>query len=163
MKLWDYMNVPKIIEYTKLEPGAREKYLEGIIRETIFLNKDGVGISQLLDSLPFSRKVLEKHLNKLLLVNEIYEKEYGRTKVYFPNSRAIHSLADFEVKIRGKYYRSVLIDNVLGKFVYIQEYETGTYGLEVKGGLMIPLESFKEFIDFVHKIQKCLEEEKDGD
>jgi len=156
------MNIPKLnIEYTKLDPDARERYVEGMIKETIMLNKDGVSVPQLLEALPFSRKVIEKHLERLVAVNEAYLKEYGRTKVYFPNSRAIHPLAELEVKVGGKSFRSVLIDNMLGKFVYIQEYETGVYGKEVKGGLMVPTSAFKQFVDFISTVERNIGETKD--
>jgi len=158
------MNIPKInIEYTKLNSETKEKYVHGVLKETLFLNQDGITLAQLLESLPFSRKVIEKHLEKLVAVNEVYLKEYGRTLVYFPNSRAIHPIAELEVKVNGKSFRSVFIDNMLGKFVYIQEYESGTYGKEVKGGLMIPIKSFNQFIEFLHEIEKRVEEIGDKD
>jgi hypothetical protein len=152
------MEKPKHIDesYMRLPSNLREKYVYETIRDIVFQNRDGVNTTQLSQNLPFSRKVIEKHLNRLVSINECYSKTYGRTVVYFPNSRAIHSIVDLELPLNGKFFRAVEIDNSLGHFIYLQEYQDGTYGREVKGGLMIPINSIREFITFLQNIQDRL-------
>lgn len=139
--------------YMKLPPNLREKYIHETIKEVIFQYRDGVNITQLTTMLPFSRKAIEKHLNALVALNECYSKTYGVTVVYFPNSRAIHSILDLELLISNKAFRAVEIDNSLGHFIYIQEFEDTTYGRNVKGGLMVPVKDFNEFLTFLNDIK----------
>lgn len=151
------MKLPYINErYMELRPETRAKYVQETIRETLFMNNDGVSATNLVERLPFSRKVIEKYLEGLVLVNEAYKKEYGRTTIYFPNNRAIHPVGEVEKKLDEKVFRAVIIDNLLGKFVYIQEYEEGSYGEEIKGGLLIPLKTFSKFLSFTEDINKEL-------
>ena len=151
------MKTPNIDkDYMKLPPNLREKYVYDVIKETVILNRDGVSLLHLAKVLPFSRAVISKHLEKLVSVNEAYNKEYGKTIVYFPNSRAIHSTLEVEKKFGDKMFRAVVIDNMLGEFVYIQEYQENIYGKEVKGGLMVPVKWFDNFKNLVEEINSKL-------
>ena len=153
--------MPQIdMTYMKLPPALRQKYVHEVVKETVFENRDGVSVTQLEKILPFSRKVIQKTLEKLVSVNQCYSKQYGQVIVYFPNSRAIHATAELESKINGKKFRAVEIQNPLGVFLYIQEYEEGFYGEEVKGGLMIPVSTFEQFVNFIQKIMTKLKSGK---
>ncbi len=161
--IYNSMNVPNIEkDYMKLPSDIREKYVYDVVKETVFLNRDGVSLTQLTESLPFSRAVIGKHLEKLVSVNEAYHKEYGKTIVYFPNSRAIHCTLETERTLNSKIFRVVQIDNMLGDFIYIQEYQEGAYGREIKGGLMVPVKSFTDFSKLMNEINTKLGGNKDA-
>lgn len=105
---------------------------------------------------------IEKHLEGMVAVNEAFKKEFGRTVVYFPNNRAIHSISDTSKKIGNKTFRAVHINNLLGDFIYIQEYEESAYGEEIKGGLTVGVNNVEEFISFLLDInKKFMEQIKD--
>jgi predicted DNA-binding protein YlxM (UPF0122 family) len=158
------MFVPKIQEdYMKLKPDLREKYVCEKVKETLYMNKDGVSLTELATNLPFNRKTIEKCLERFVSVNEAYSKQYGVTKAYFPNSRAMHSLAELEIKDKEKTFRSVIIDNLLGQWVYIQEYNDTVYGKDVKGGIMVPLKDLDKFISFLNQTQEKLKVVKKDD
>src|SRR3972149_2731810 len=89
--------VPQIdMSYTSLPPALREKYVYEVVKQIVFDNRDGVSITQVEEVLPFSRKTIQKVLEKLVAVNECFSKNFGQVIVYFPNSRTIHATAELE-------------------------------------------------------------------
>lgn len=99
-----------------------------------------------------SRKTLEKHLQILVYENEIYLKQFGPTRVYYPNKR-IHYI-DFEkLKLNNKTYWFDIMENEYGKYLLIQEKRKNGEWL-TKGSILIPLDKINMFIKGLNKIVK---------
>ena len=75
-------------------PVKKEKLIHNSIIELLKNNPKGLTMSEIVRSTKVSRKAAEKHLQILILENEIYMKQFGVTKVYYPNDRIHHF--DFE-------------------------------------------------------------------
>lgn len=143
-------------DYQMLPPQLKEKYVHNIIKETIKSNFNGITMTEILENLPFSRKAIEKHIEKLLATNVIYARNFGKTNVFFPNGRAIRADKDEEIKLDNKKIRVVLLDTLNGKRIYIQEISKDKFSEEIQAGILIPIDSFEEFVDMLTKYKKSI-------
>src|SRR3989344_4980820 len=75
-------------------PYEREITIHNDLLNFVRNNSKGVTMTDLVKGTKFSRKAIEKHLEMLILENEIYMKKFGITKVYYPNRKIKH--LDFE-------------------------------------------------------------------
>ena len=107
----------KLLELLAAQSGNLLNVLEisntlKINRETVleYLKKNprGKTTTELGKELKISRKTIEKHLQLLVFENEIYVKQFGPTRVYYPNHRVHHF--DFE-----KYY----LKHYLNHYLYV--------------------------------------------
>jgi hypothetical protein len=139
--------IPEVLpraQILKLPPEEREYYLGEIIKKTIEANLYGISLSQLAKDLPFDSRSIEKHLAIMLHTNEIYSVKIGTTNLYFPNTRALHPIAEEKFEINNREYKLYTLKNRLGEFVLIQEVR----GLkQVGGGILIPLSGFRQFVN----------------
>ena len=69
---------------------TKEKMTHGKILVFLRNNPKGLTITEIVRGTKLSRKAIEKHLQILVLENEIYTKQFGVTKVYYPNHRINH-------------------------------------------------------------------------
>lgn len=143
-------------DYQLLPPQLKEKYVRNVIRETIQNNFNGVTMTELLENLLFSRKTIEKHIEKLLATNVIYIRSLGKTNVYYPNGRAIRADKDEEIELENKTIRVALLDTFYGKRVYLQEISKDKFSDEIQAGILVPIESFGKFIDMLTKYKKSI-------
>ena len=92
-----------------------------------------------------SRKAVEKHLQILLFSNDIYMKQVGSARIYYPNHRYHH--LDFKYFDFGKkrFYID-LIDNNYGKSLLIQQKINEKGKWVMKGSVFVPLDASKEFL-----------------
>lgn len=158
------MKIPVIDPtYVSLSPDAKERYIYEVMRTVLFENLDGVSVTKLTEVLPFAKKTIEKQLDKLISLNEGFSKKYGNSIVYFPNHRAIHSSLDKDIHLGGKTFRVSHIENMLGSFIFIQEYEMGNFGKEVKGGLMVPLSKFNNFVTFLSETNSQIKRDENDE
>lgn len=140
------IKTPKVLprgQILRLPPEEREYYLGETIKKTIEMNKYGVSVGLLAESLPFGSRAIEKHLAIMSHTNEIYSVKIGTTNLYFPNTKALHPIAEEKFKIDGREYKIYTLKNRLGEFVLIQEVR----GLkQIGGGILIPISGFKKFL-----------------
>jgi hypothetical protein len=130
---------------------------EEILREKVlgFLKKNPKGLTttEIQKSTKISRKTLEKHLQLLVYENEIYMKQFGPTRVYYPNHR-LHYI-DFEkLNISNRTYWFDIMQNEFGEFLIIQEKRKCDGKFFTKGSILIPLEKIKVFSNSLNKILK---------
>src|SRR3989344_714634 len=88
----DYINISVL--NTSMNPGNKERIIHEKVLEALKKSPKGFTMTELVRGTKFSRKAIEKHLQVLILENEIYMKQFGVTKVYYPNHRIHHF--DFE-------------------------------------------------------------------
>lgn len=143
-------------EYRRLAPQKREAYLQNTVKEIIDLNQNGISIADIIGTTKyFSRKTVEKHLQKLLATNEIYTKQIGKTIVYYPNGRLVHGKLQKEIKIdEDNILKFQIVDNPFGEFLFFHQVIRTDLGEMIKGGLLIPKEKLKELKDFIVSIEK---------
>ena len=100
-----------------------------------------------------SRKTLEKHLQLLVFENEIYMKQYGPTRVYYPNHR-LHYLDFKKLKAENRTYWFDIMRNEFGAYLLIQEKRKNKGDWMTKGSILIPLKSTGAFISSLNNILK---------
>lgn len=153
------IQIPVILtreEQRKLPPQERELYIREILRKTLEMNIHGATISLLSKRLSFDPRTLEKHLSILTYTNEIYSVKIGPTKLYLSNSRAMHPVSEQTFTIDDRTYDVWEINNRLGHYIMIQEKKVGDYRRDVEGGILIPFDTFPEFVEHLNNIKSEL-------
>ena len=141
-------------EIQRLPTYEREFYIKDTIRRTLQLNPQGVTIGDLVKRLGFEPRTVDKYLSIMKHTNEIYVDNYGNTVVYFPNTRMMHAISEETLPISGDMMiKTFRLRNNLGDFVFIQSREKEEYREDVNSGLLIPLEKFPEFVEYLKKMQ----------
>ncbi len=157
----EQVKVPDVLpkrQYLKLPPEERELYIREVLRQTLSMNQYGITVGGITRHLPFDSRTVEKHLSVLIYTNEIYGIKIGPTTLYLPNSKAMHSIVEKTLRLNGKEYQAHLLQNRLGKFIFIQEKKTRRYAQDVSGGILVPFSGFADFVDYLQHILASLQE-----
>jgi len=150
-----------------LRPSKKEKMIHDKIIEFLKKNSKGLTMSELVVGTGFSRKAIEKHLQVLVLENEIYMKQFGITKVYYPHRKVQH--LDFEKMSYGN--RIIWFDVLEGEsglYLLIQKKKNVDNKWINEHSITIPLEESERFLKVLGKIigssraKKLLERTKKG-
>lgn len=149
-----------------LEPGQllrlpnheREQYLREIIRQTVKLNPNGVRVSVLTKFLPIDSRTISKYLTIMEYTNEVYSEKDGSNVNYFPNSRLMHPISEqaFDlghVEFQVYHLRN---KNLGGDSIFIQERKKDEYKDDIGSGIIIPIDKFKQFTQYLGKIAEEL-------
>lgn len=146
-------------EYKSLPPNKKEKWVFEALDKILHNHPEGLTRSDIQEITPFGRKTIDKHLEKLVALNEGYVRRRGGTDVYYPNGTLLRDGVNDRRNFDGKRFQIKHLENVTGKLVYIQEIEDDEYGSEqVKGGLLIPQEMFSDFARWLQQIAEKMEE-----
>ncbi len=138
-------------EGINLSPFQKEKYIHNRLLNFLKKNPKGLTTTEIMKSTKISRKTLEKHLQLLSSENEIYMKQFGPTRVYYPNHRVHH--LDFEkLQLKNKTIWFDIVENEFGRFFLIQEKKKDNGEWTTKGSVIIPIDSGKEFIKALNNI-----------
>jgi len=137
-------NVKVWKERRQISPSERERYSRDILKQTIVMNPYGVTIGELEEALPLGRKAIEKHLFALTFTNEVYTEVRGGTILYLSNIAGMKEGTKEAISFDGREYDISVIENREGEFVMIRQIEEG----DTKGGIIIPKDKFKEFVEF---------------
>jgi predicted transcriptional regulator len=132
-------------------PAEKEKELHKKILEFLNDNPKGLTMTQIVKGTKFSRKAIETHLKMLVFENEIYMKQFGITKVYYPNHRIHHF--DFEKLVYNN--RTVwfdILENEFGKYLLIQKKKKIENEWVHENSITIPLEQTERFMQVLSKI-----------
>ena len=144
-------------------PFTRESETHEKIHSHLKSNSRGLSTQEIEQQTKISRKAVEKHLQMLLFENEIYMKQFGSTRVYYPNHRYHHiDFKSFEFG-KKKFYLD-LIENDYGKSLLIQQKIKENDKWLTKGSVFIPLEASKDFVNNLKEVldSKRLKEEIKG-
>lgn len=132
-------------------PVEKEKILHEKILDFLKNNPKGVTMSEIARSTKFSRKAIEKHLQVLALENEIYLKQFGVTKVYYPNHRVQHF--DFEkLEYNNRIIWFDVLENEYGRYLLIQKKKKVGDGWLHEHSITVPLEQSDAFLKVLDKI-----------
>tara|TARA_Y100000310_G_C20621400_1_gene783505 strand:- start:1118 stop:1570 length:453 start_codon:yes stop_codon:yes gene_type:complete len=132
-------------------PAKKEKIIHSNIIEFLKNNPKGLTMTELVRGTKFSRKAIEKHLQVLILENEIYMKKFGITKVYYPNHRVHH--LDFEkLNYNNKTIWFDILENEFGKYLLIQKKKKVEKEWVHEHSITIPLKHTEKFSKVLNKI-----------
>jgi len=146
-------------EYRSLSPDEKESYVFETLKKLLHTNPEGITKSDIIESTNFGRKTIDKHLEKMVALNEGYVRRMGGTDVYYPNGKLLHSGINQKQQINGKTFQAQQLENISGESIYLQELEEGKFGSEeVKGGLLIPKDKFHEFVEWLNEVVTNMEE-----
>lgn len=134
-----------------MHPSKRERIIHNKILEFLRKNSKGLTMTELVRGTGFSRKAIEKHLQILILENEIYMKQFGVTKVYYPNHRIQHF--DFEkLDYNNKTIWFDILESEFGVYLLIQKKKKVGKEWVHEHSITIPLEQAKKFLKVLNKI-----------
>ena len=134
-----------------LAPFNKEKMLREKVLNYLKKNPRGKTTTELNKELNISRKTIEKHLQLLVSENEIYLKQFGPTRVYYPNKR-IHYLDFKKINLNNRTIWFDLMENEYGKYLLIQEKREEGKEFITKGSILIPLNKAKLFVNSLNKL-----------
>ena len=130
-------------------PFERESETHEKIHSHLKAHPRGLTTQNIEQQTSISRKAVEKHLQMLLFSNDIYMKQVGSARIYYPNHRYHH--LDFQYFDVGKkrFYLD-LIENNYGKSILIQQKMKDSDSKDAKwitkGSVFIPLDATHEFL-----------------
>ena len=132
-------------------PVEREKIIHNRLVEYLKKNPKGLTMTELVGGTGFSRKSIEKHLQVLVLENEIYTKQFGVTRVYYPNHRVQHF--DFErLSYGNKNIWFDVLEGEQGLYLLIQKKKKVNGIWQHEHSITIPLEEGEKFLEVLDKI-----------
>jgi predicted transcriptional regulator len=126
-------------------PFARESETHEKIHSHLKAHPRGLTTQEIEQQTQISRKAVEKHLQILLFENNIYMKQVGSARIYYPNHRYHH--LDFQYfDIGKKRFYIDLIENDYGKSILVQQKIKEDDKWITKGSVFIPLDASQEFL-----------------
>ena len=129
----------------------KEKITHEKILEFLRNNPKGLTVTEIMKGAKFSRKSIEKHMQILILENEAYMKQFGVTKVYYPNHRINH--LDFErLDYDNKTIWFDVLENEFGRYLLIQKKKKLEDEWVHEHSITIPLEQSERFLKVLGKI-----------
>ena len=143
------------VDLVRLPVHEREHYVKESIRKTLGLNPNGVTAKQLAKLLEFDSRAIDKHLAVMLHTNEVYTVQYDQTLIYFLNGRTMHPLMQSSFPLGdNKSIEVFQLRNRLGEYVYLQAKESTDYRSDTGAGVLIPLDKFPEFVEYLKQTLK---------
>ena len=134
-----------------MRQATKEKITHGKILAFLKNNPKGLTITEIVKGTKLSRKAIEKHLQILVLENEIYTKQFGVTKVYYPNHRINH--LDFEkIDYNNKTIWFDVLENEFGRYLLIQKKKRAENEWVHEHSITIPLEQSERFLNVLEKV-----------
>lgn len=145
-------------------PFVRESETHEKIHTHLKAHPRGLTTQDIEQQTGISRKAVEKHLQMLLFENNIYMKQVGSARIYYPNHR-FHHLDFTFFDIGKKRFYLDLIDNNYGKSILIQQKINENGKWLMKGSVFIPLDAVKDFqknLNAILNSKKLKDEIKQG-
>jgi hypothetical protein len=151
------VKVPEMLskeEIQRLPTYEREYYIKETIRKALQLNPQGVTAGDITKNLGFEPRTVDKYLTVMRHTNEIYVDNYGNTIVFFPNTRMMHAISEETLPLtEDLVIKTFRLRNNLGEFVFVQSRQKDEYREDVNSGLLIPLDRFPDFVEYLKKMQ----------
>lgn len=142
-------------------PFIRESETHEKIHSHLKAHPRGLTTQEIEQQTNISRKAVEKHLQILLFENNIYMKQIGSARIYYPNHR-FHHLDFTYFDLGKKRFYIDLIENDYGKSLLIQQkIKDNNNKWVMKGSVFVPLDAAQKFLKSFKNIlnSKRLKEE----
>lgn len=136
-----------------LTPFEKEVVIRKKLLEYLKKHPKGLTTTEIGKDTGISRKTLEKHLQLLVFENEIYMKQWGPTRVYYPNHR-VHYVDFKKLMINNRTYWFDIMKNEYGSYLLIQEKRKDGKKWTTKGSILIPLKESRKFGSALNEILK---------
>ena len=127
-----------------LTPFEKEVAIRKKLLEYLKKHPKGLTTTEIGKDTGISRKTLEKHLQLLVFENELYMKQWGPTRVYYPNHR-VHYVDFKKLMINNRTYWFDIMKNEYGAYLLIQEKRKDGKEWMTKGSILIPLKESRRF------------------
>jgi predicted transcriptional regulator len=143
-----------------LSPDARELVTRDAIRKLVKkFGENGITISEIAKLSGFDRKAIQKHLEKLNGLREIYsQKRGGNLVLYFPNGKPLHQIGSIRVGDENPFLDITITQGQRDRlYFYIVEKGYSILEGEVsEGAVMLPVEKLDYFIEALKELkQNC--------
>ncbi len=134
-----------------VNPVEMEKRIHLAAASYLQNHPNGCTMSELVRGIKYSRKAIEKHLQVLILENEIYMKQFGMTKVYYPNRKVQH--LEFErLDYNNRTIWFDVLENEFGQYLLIQKKKKAGNEWVHEHSITIPIEIGEQFLLAMEKI-----------
>ena len=147
-------------DFKKLDPETKKIFIREEIRHAVRkYGSEGLTIDELVQLTNHDKKTIEKHLDSLIGLREIYsQKKNKRLALYYPNGTPLHSVARKIVDMGNTYFeispaigpKDKLFFHVLEKRVSLLDED------KAEGAILIPLENIDDFINSLIEIEQDL-------
>ena len=143
-----------------LSPDARELVTRDTIRRIVKkFGENGITISEIAKLSGLDRKTIQKHLEKLNGLREIYsQKRSGNLFLYFPNGKPLHQIGSIRIGDENPFL-DITITQGQRDSLYFYIVEKGYSILEgevSEGAVMLPIEKLDYFIEALKELkQNC--------
>ena len=144
-------------QFLRLPTHEREQYVREILRKTIKMNINGLTVSKINQNLRIDPRTISKHLSIMIYTNEIYSEKIGNTSVYYPNTRLMHPASERIFNLDNIEFQVYVVKNSrLGDSVFIQERRKSEYKDDIGSGIIIPIDKFKDFTQYLNEISEAV-------
>ncbi|MDO8563619.1 MAG: hypothetical protein Q7R87_01280 [Nanoarchaeota archaeon] len=134
-------------------PAQRERIIHEDLLKFLKEHPKGLTMTELVNGAGFSRKAIEKHLQVLALENELYVKQFGVTKVYYPNHRVHH--LDFEqLRFDNKIIWFNLLEGEQGLYLLIRKKKQVGNEWVHEDSITLPITEGERFVASLKKMLK---------
>ena len=160
-------DLKKINEQRKyLSPDARELITRNTIRGIVKnYGLNGITISEIAKLSGLERRSIQKHLDKLNGLREIYsQKRSGNLVYYFPNGKPLHQIGSIRVGNENPYLDITIAQGQrdLLYFYIVEKSYTILDGEVSEGAVMLPIEKLDYFIEALKELKQNCEVMKYG-
>ena len=154
------IKIPQMLDrnqFLRLPTQEREQYVREILRKTIKMNVNGLTVSKINQNLHIDPRTISKHLSIMIYTNEIYSEKIGNTSVYYPNTRLMHPASKRAFDLESIEFQVYVVkNNRIGDSVFIQERRKSEYSDDIGSGIMIPIDKFKDFAQYLNEISEAI-------
>jgi predicted transcriptional regulator len=132
-------------------PFAKEIEAHDKVLNFLKKNTKGLTTTDIGKAIKISRKTLEKHLQVLVRENEIYVKEHGPVRVYYPH--IYKTLKSEKLRYNDNIIWFDLVETEKNKFLLIKKSKLKNNKWVFESSITIPIEKVNEFYKIVGKFK----------
>ena len=134
-----------------LSPFQKEQEVRNRLLNFFKTHTEGLTTTDVEKATKISRKTLEKHLQLLARENEIYMKQHGPTRVYYPY--VYKTLKSDKLRFDDKIVWLNIIQTEKGKFLLIKKSKLKDGKWHLEGSISVPIERIGDFYKIVGKLK----------
>lgn len=134
-----------------LSPFDKEREAHDKVLNFVKKNTKGLTTTDIEKAIKISRKTLEKHLQVLVRENELYVKEHGPVRVYYPH--LYKTLKSEKLRYEDKIIWFDLVETEKEKFLLIKKKKQVKDQWQFESSITIPIEKVDDFYKIVGKFK----------
>ena len=134
-----------------LSPFDKEREAHDKVLNFVKKNTKGLTTTDIEKAINISRKTLEKHLQVLVRENELYVKEHGPVRVYYPH--LYKTLKSEKLRYEDKIIWFDLVETEKEKFLLIKKKKQVKDQWQFESSITIPIGKVDDFYKIVGKFK----------